>query len=181
MSDFSTYLREGRHIFSVCPDCSSIARLSELELERKGRYSPDWLDEIAGKLDRLGQRTFELQQKTKELQAQARLKAEQEILPRRLLQIAPAFARSGIDPRDVSALFDPVEFVVFRGMSSDDGVQEVQFYSVGPQTATSRSLETAVASQSYDWNLVRVSDDGSLTQSKKYASDPKARSLSEFQ
>lgn len=180
MSDFVTYLREGRHMFSACTHCGSIARLSELELERKGRYSPDWLDEISAKLDRLGQRTFELQQKAKDLQAQARSRAEKEILPKRLLQIAPALSRSGVDPRDVSALFDPVEFVVFRGMNSDDGVRDVQFLSVGPKTEASRRLEAVVASRAYDWNLIRVSDDGTLTQSKKYASDSRARSLAEF-
>ena len=44
MSDLLAFLEEGRHIFSVCPECRRIHRLSDLRLSLGGQYVPDWLD-----------------------------------------------------------------------------------------------------------------------------------------
>ena len=181
MGEFDVYLREYRHIFSVCPECSTIGRLSELELERKGRYLPDWLDQIETKIQTVGERKFGLESKAKELRDKARRKAEEELLPKRLEEIAPSFARRGINPRDVSPLFDPVEFVVFKGLSSGEGVQDVLFYSVGESTSRNHALEASIRSRSYSWNLLRVSGDGSLSQSRRYGANRSSRSLDEFQ
>jgi predicted Holliday junction resolvase-like endonuclease len=169
MGEVSTFIQENRHVFSVCPECDSISRLSDLEIARRGTYVPDWLDRIEQGLEKAGQTKFALEQRAKELTDKARRQAEAEILPKRLKEIAPSFARCGLDPRDVSALLDPVEFVVFDGMSGADGVRRVIFLAIGERSRAQTDLERAIESKSYDWNLLRVGDDGKLSQSKKTA------------
>lgn len=180
MGEFSTYLEQSRHIFSVCPDCDSVNRLTDLELARRGKYVPDWMDKIESGIDKAGQDKFALEQRAKELKEAARREAEAELLPRRLREIAPTFANTGFDPRDVSAILDPVQFVVFEGMNSVDGVRNIVLFSReggGPKFA---SLTETIRACAFDWNLVRVADDGSITQSKKFASSRQNARLNEF-
>jgi predicted Holliday junction resolvase-like endonuclease len=181
MGEFSTYIQESRHIFSVCPECESVARIPNLELSRKGKYLPDWLDKIEAGIQRTEQDKFDLGQKAKSLREAARNEVEAELLPRRLREIAPAFAKTGYDPRDVGAILDPVQFVVFEGMSSEDGVRKVVFFSMTTGGARLDSLGRAVKNRAYDWNLIRVADDGCITQSKKFASSRQNARLDEFQ
>lgn len=180
MGEFSTYLEQSRHIFSVCPKCDSVSRLTDLELARRGKYTPDWLDKIEAGIEKAGQDRFQLEQKAKALKDAARKEAEAELLPRRLREIAPTFANTGFDPRDVSAILDPVQFVIFEGMSSVDGVRSIVFFSKTGSGSRLESLRQSIRSHAYDWNLVRVADDGSISQSKKFASSKQTVRLDEF-
>lgn len=180
MGEFSTYLEQSRHIFSICPECDSVSRLTDLELARRGRYSPDWLDKIEAGIDKAGQDKFALDQRARALKDAARRAAEADLLPRRLREIAPAFAKSGFDPRDVSAILDPVQFVIFEGMSSEDGVRRIVFFSRAGTGPSFESLREAILGRAYDWNLVRVADDGSISQSKKFAASKQNASLEDF-
>lgn len=180
MGEFSTYLETSRHIFSVCPECDSVSRLTELELGRRGKYVADWLDRIESGIEKTGQDKFALEQRAKELRDAARKEAEAELLPRRLREIAPTFANSGFDPRDVSAILDPVQFVIFEGMNSADGVRNIVFFSRDGSGTRFASLRETIRGHAFDWNLVRVADDGAISQSKKFASSKRNARLSEF-
>lgn len=180
MGEFSTYLEQSRHIFSVCPECDSVHRLTDLELSRRGKYAPDWLDRIQVGIEKAGQDRFALEQKAKALREAARKETEAELLPRRLRVIAPDFANTGFNPRDVSAILDPVQFVIFEGMSSEDGVRNIVFFSRSWGGSRLDTLRRAIHSHAYDWNLVRVAEDGSISQSKKFVSSKQNARLDEF-
>ncbi len=162
MSDLSLFLRESRHIFSVCPECGSVNRLSDLQLARKGRYMPDWLDRLEAQLIRWENRESDLEQRQSELRQAAKRKAERRELPKLLRKVSPAFTRWKIDPRDVRAIFDPVEFVVFDGMNSDRGVNRVALVRMEPRDRIVRSVERTIARSDVGWQTIRLHEDGTV-------------------
>lgn len=163
MGDFLLLLRESRHIFSICPECGIVHRLSQLQLSSKGRYKADWLDEMERERNKLDERKERLEERARELRLRAKEQAERRELPRLLRRTAPMFVKHRIDPRDVRTLFDPVEFVIFEGMNSDDGIQGVTFIKIGGASAIDRSIERAVKGGKYGWNTLKVADDGRVT------------------
>lgn len=170
MSDLLLFLKESRHIFSVCPECVAVHRLSQLQLSAKGRYKPDWMDEIELEKGKLSERMEKLEERAREFRTQAKEHAERRELPRLLRRVAPVFVKQRIDPRDVRTLFDPVEFVIFEGMNSNDGVRGVTFVQIGGSSAIVRSIERAVRGGKYGWNTLKIADDGRVVGSSGVAS-----------
>jgi predicted Holliday junction resolvase-like endonuclease len=163
MSDFSTFVREGRHIFSVCPECGTVHRLSDLHLSRQGKYIPDWMDKIERGRDRLEQRRGSLEERAAELQRIAKERAERKILPQLLWRAAPMFYRLKIDPRDVRTIIHPLDFVVFSGMNSRDGVQEVTLVNLGSPDAISSAISKVIGGGNFSWRTILVEDDGTIS------------------
>lgn len=160
MTDMGAYLREGRHVFSICPECAEIHRLTDLQLSFKGRYTRDWLDDLQEELAQLGQRREDLEGRQRELKAAAKQKAERRILPQVLRKVVPTIHRWGIDPRDIRPLISPVEFVAFRGMNSEDGIREVTFLNLSGRNSLSESITESTTARRVAWATVRVRDDG---------------------
>ena len=162
MSDLQTYLTEGRHIFSVCPECGSVHRLSELALSRKGKYLPDWMDKIEGRRDALERRRGTLDERASDMQRVAKERAERRVLPQLLSRAAPMFYKLQIDPRDVRTIIHSLDFVVFRGMNSRDGVRAVDLVSLRQGNAFVPSIRKAVDANEFGWRTVRVGDKGTI-------------------
>jgi predicted Holliday junction resolvase-like endonuclease len=160
VSEYSTFFKEIRHIFSICPECGSVHRLSELELSRRGKYVPDWMDKIEKRRDALAQRHGSLDEKASGLQRAAREKATLEVLPGMLRRAAPIFFDLGIDPRDVRTISHPIDFVVFHGMGSSGGVQGVTLLSLTAQNALTKSIGVTIDGKNIGWRTIRVGDDG---------------------
>ncbi len=93
----------------------------------------------------------------------AKDKAERKELPRLLHRVAPGFTKWRTDPRDVRAVFDPVEFAVFNGMNSSSGVREISLVYIGRRHGSIRSLERSIQKKSFAWSTIRLQDDGSLS------------------
>ncbi len=163
MSDLLLFLRENRHIFSICPECGSINRLSDLQLAKRGRYRIDWMDKLETRLQSWETRESNLEERRHELRQAAKQRAEKRELPRLLRKVAPVFSRWKLDPRDVRAIFNPVEFVVFDGMNSERGVRRVTMLHLGPKSSLSRSIEGAIARCDLGWTTIRVHGDGTVS------------------
>lgn len=162
MNEVSFYLTEGRRVFSVCPRCGAVHRLSELALAKRGEHETDWLDELRGQRQGLEGTLAGLEEQRKGMVAEARRRAEVEELPQLLRRAAPAFDGTSIDPRDVRILFHPVEFAVFEGMNSGDGVRGVTLLHLGRGGALVEGIGAAVERGNVGWRTIRVDDDGNV-------------------
>ncbi len=160
MNEYSTFFKEGRHIFSICPECGSVHRLSDIELSRKGKYVADWMDKVERRRDALAQRRGGLEEKAAELQSAAKQMAEREVLPGLLRRAVPMFFDLGIDPRDVRTISHPIDFIVFQGMGSPEGVREVTLRSLSAGNPLVPSIRATVEAKNFGWGTIRVGDDG---------------------
>lgn len=166
MTDYLLLVKEQRHIFSVCPECGTVHRLSDLQLAKKGKYTPDWLDGFDKKRTGIENRMARLEEQASMLQKQAKLLAERTELPKALAKVAPLFTKEKVDPRHVRTIFDPVEFVVFNGMGTDDGVRSVTLLHVSARPNLVNSIEATVARKDYGWSTLKVNEDGTVEEKR---------------
>ena len=84
---------------------------------------------------------------------------------RRLRRIDPVFSAKDIDPQDVKAIFDPIEYIIFHGLSSDD-LELVELVSRNPenraQETLAKSIDDVVRKGHVDFETLRMRDDGSF-------------------
>jgi predicted Holliday junction resolvase-like endonuclease len=169
------FIKESRHIFSVCPICGVVHRLSDLQIARKGDYQPDWLDKIDKQQDKLVMVQTDLEEKKKELRLAALERGEATELPKLLQRVAPMFVKWKTNPRDVRTIFNPVEFVVFDGMNGD-GVRSVSLVHIGGRNSIIRDIERAIERKDCGWKTLQVADDGTVSEKQ---ARPKRSSISQ--
>lgn len=84
---------------------------------------------------------------------------------RHLRKIDRRFSGSGLDPQDVKVLFDPVEYVVFDGMTKGS-IKRIAFLAHSPVNRYDeellRSVDAAVTKGNVEFKTLRVLDDGKI-------------------
>jgi len=162
-----------QEVLAICPCCGEIFRLVEGKFifPQKHPKTCEYLGLIAleGKLsdeeDRLAsaEERFEekLQQQRQQLIQQGRRQAKT-----KLKKIDPTFSAKGIDPQDVKVIFDPVEYLIFHGLNSGDGVDFVEFVSRSPDSKTQetvvKSIDKTIRDGNVEFETLHMRDDGSF-------------------
>ena len=100
----------------ICPNCGHIFRLNEAKPYKLVPQRPTVLDQIDQQQARIDAAMDKLQQAELALRQAARQTGLANA-KRRLRRIDDVFSAAKIDPHDVKLLFDPVEYIVFDGMS----------------------------------------------------------------
>lgn len=160
------FYQEAKRIYGICPCCGELFRLSEATLftkEPPPRTEFDAVDEARRKLERAIEKFDEKEQALRD----KALAVGQKAARKRLKRIAGPFVRRKIDPQDVKVLFDPVEFVAFRGMC--DG--EVKAVSLIDRPAGNKdrervqeSVSRTVEKGNYEWKELRIDGEGRVAE-----------------
>ena len=87
-------------------------------------------------------------------------------LPSMLRKCVPAVSRLGYYPQDLKPMFDPIDFVVFDGMTLRDSVRRLVLLD-GPPCDKRReriqdSVRRVLKSGNYEWRTVRLGTDGKV-------------------
>jgi predicted Holliday junction resolvase-like endonuclease len=162
-----------QEVLAICPCCRRLFRLVEGKFifPQKRPKTCEYLELIAfeGKLshekDHLesAEERFEekLEEQREQLREQGRRKAK-----KKLKRIDPTFSAKDIDPQDVKAIFDPVEYLIFHGLNSEDGVDLVEFVSRSPdnktQEAIVKSIDRTIRDGHVEFETLHMKDDGSF-------------------
>lgn len=166
MTELFKEFQEFRKILCVCPCCGELVRVSDLKLRTKVPVARTWLDEydkksiaMDRKEERWDEREDEIRRKAVE---QGRKEAEKAVIK----AISPKLKAMKFDPFDVKAIFNPVDFVVFKGMTKKDNVSDILFLSKSVKNPDLNQLRNqvkkAILSKSYEWQVVRISEDGKI-------------------
>jgi predicted Holliday junction resolvase-like endonuclease len=82
-----------------------------------------------------------------------------------LKRVDPVFCGSGLDPQDVKVIFDPVEYVVFDGLSGER-LRRILLMGEPPaskkQEKVHRSLASAVRKGNMEFLTLRVTKEGTV-------------------
>jgi len=155
-----------QRIMVVCPKCGGIHRLSELRLSYRVKPKPTWLEELRLKEEKLEKAEERFEEKKDKLKEAARERGRRK-LPAMLSKCVPVISRLGYVHQDVKAMFDPVDFVVFDGMSIRAQVRRLVLLDGPPDNKrrerAQRSLQKVVKKGSYEWRTVRVDDEGRIS------------------
>src|SRR2546421_3453135 len=152
-------------LMTVCPSCGELFYVSEGHPYYEGQKPHSSLDKLRceeNRLEEAEERLDDLEVKLRERAARAGLRATKRLLRK----IDPVFSGSGYDPQDVKAMFDPVTYVVFHGMSQGD-VTEVQLLARPPQNGiieqVQSSIEPAVNRGNIEFRTLRVDGQGQVS------------------
>ncbi|MCC7137118.1 MAG: hypothetical protein IT460_01665 [Planctomycetes bacterium] len=158
--------QEMKRIHGFCPCCSGIFRLSDIQIFTKGAPPQTPFDRSAAERAKLDASIARFDEREDRVRESARALG-QAAARRRLRKIAGAFAARRVDPQDVKILFDPVDYVAFRGLNGN-GVSAVEFIDRPAATRqrekVQRSLASALRKGNVEWRLLRIGGDGVVAQ-----------------
>ena len=170
-------------ILCMCPNCSSLLRLSELHLRSKTPSPRTWLDEYnvqKGKVAELDDKVSEKESAQEAILSKKRDQATQRGRKKVVKTVLESLDVTSIEklkqynPFDVKPIIHPVDFVIFNGDYEakksnyrDKEIQDVVFLSKKSENSDllnlQESVNQCVKEKNYDFKLVRISDTGKIT------------------
>lgn len=173
MNHLAKTVNDIQEILGICPCCGEIFRLAEAKFvfPEAPPKACEYL-EIAELERRIANQELMLDEA--ESRFQEKLAAQKEALreigrreaKKRLRKIDPVFSGNKIDPQDVKVIFEPIEYVIFHGLSSIDGVRSLEFVSRKPDTKlkekTLKSIAAAVRTGNVEFETLHMQNDGSF-------------------
>ena len=164
-SEYVALINLQRQIFGLCPHCLNIFRLSDCHIYSTKKPGGDWLDRLEVEAEKLKKIEERIDQKESEIREKARKKGRR-LAGRLVRKIDPVFTPRRLNPDDAKVIFHPVDYVVFKGMSTDNGIRGIAFLDRQSPSKRhrqlQRSVENAVERGRYEWITLRVQEDGSI-------------------
>lgn len=162
-----------QEVLAICPCCGEIFRLVEgkFVFPKKQLMQCEYLELVSleKKVDLEDKRLSDAEDRfliklkglKKQLAERGRNQAKQ-----KLKKIDPVFSAKGIDPQDVKAIFDPVEYVIFHGLNSERGVDLVELVSRSPESKPQetivKAIDKTVRKGNVEFVTLQMKDDGSF-------------------
>lgn len=162
-SEIMAFFTVQRQIFGICPCCGELFRLSDADISVKNKFKSDWLDALERRADHLDTKEERLQERKSEMQEKAKAIGRRKAV-KFVKRIDPVFTPRKLDPDDAKVIFHPVDYMVFNGMSQRDIVNKIVFLDrIDVQDARlQKSIEKAIEKRNYEWQTLRVLDDGKV-------------------
>ena len=154
-----------RQIFGVCPKCNNFFRLSGCRMFLKKKPIPDWMDKIIQEYKKLENLQEKLDEKEEEVREKAREKGRRET-QRIIRKVDHVFCPHKLNPDDAKVIFHPIDYIVFNGMKGPGSIKNIvlldrQAKEIGHR-AIQRSIERVVERENYEWQTLRVQEDGKI-------------------
>jgi predicted Holliday junction resolvase-like endonuclease len=166
MTELFEQFQEFRKILCVCPCCGKLVRVSDLRLKAKDPAIRTWLDDYEKKVQELGRKEEQFEEIEEELREKAREKGRKKAEKIINNAISPSLKSLKFNPFDVKPIFNPVDFVVFKGMNKEDLVSDIillsKKYESSPLNLIRHQIDVAIQKKRYEWQVARIDDRGSI-------------------
>jgi predicted Holliday junction resolvase-like endonuclease len=162
MKNLHSVFDELNSILVICPSCGEINRVSETRPYLKGAKPHTRFDQLDAELRALDRTEERLDERLQELRDQARERGWRKAHGR-LKKLDPTFYGSGLEPQDVKVIFDPVEYVVFDGMTRNNLRQVLLMGEMPGNSAQERiqlSLQNTLKKGHVEFATLRITEDG---------------------
>ena len=164
MNLVSTF-QDFKRIYGFCPCCQERFRLTDIALFTSQSPPHNDFDNLDMEWNKVKHRRQRLENQRVRLQEKAceegRMAAQ-----KRLRSFQPFFSRQRLNVKDVRVLFDPVDYLAFRG-HSEGGCKELIFIDrepdSNPRESLHNSMRRAIDSGNLEWKTLRIADDGTIT------------------
>jgi predicted Holliday junction resolvase-like endonuclease len=166
MSSMVNLFQQARSVLCLCPCCGEIVRVSDLRLKYKGVTPLTWLDRYEQSVSKFQQKEADFQESESSIREKSREKGRKKARKSVMKLVRKALPGCDYHPQDIKALLHPVDYVVFCGMTEGKNVDKVVLLSTETGDKILKrirpSIEKAINSQEYSWNVARVLEDGSV-------------------
>lgn len=163
--DFYSSLRQ---IFTVCPCCDEIHRLSDCKLYQRTKPAADWKEKIDKEILRLEKMEESIKEKIEAAKIKAR-EAGRKSADKAVKKIDPVFYPLKLNPNDAKVIFHPIDFIIFQGMNNnkgDNSIKQIILLDKGNKSGENlliqRSIEKTIEAKKYEWLTLRVDNDGKI-------------------
>jgi predicted Holliday junction resolvase-like endonuclease len=162
-----------QEVLAICPCCGEIFRLVEGKFifPQKRPKTCEYLEITAleKRLNDQDNRLFSAEERFNdrlEIKRENLIEQGRQVAKKKLRKIDPTFSAKNIDPQDVKVIFNPVEYIIFHGLNSEEGVKLIEFISRSPDSKEQEIIVEAidkVIRQGYvDFETLHMKDDGSF-------------------
>lgn len=152
-------------IHCMCPKCESIMRVSDLKLRSKDKTQKTWLDDYNTEEKNLDSQEEKFAEEEQSIREKAVQQGRLQV-PRLVNKsLNKNFSKLKYNPYDVKAILHPIDFVAFNGMNKGqvENVTLLSSSNANPHLQSiHRAIAEAVKNKSYDWKVLRVSQDGEI-------------------
>jgi predicted Holliday junction resolvase-like endonuclease len=123
------------------------------------------MDKIDSENERINKAEEKLEEEKEEIREKAREKG------RKLAQLAvkkidPIFTPRKLNPDDAKVIFHPIDYIVFNGMKERESIKNIILLDRQEKgtdhRALQRSIEKVVEHENYEWQTLRVQEDGKI-------------------
>lgn len=113
-----------------CPCCGEVMRLSDANLFYLDDFTPKALDRYQQMLDAIKSRRKELNEQRKNIPIRSQVGAASVNIGFILERIAPSLKSFAFSHNDCRSLFDPIDYVIFDGLSRKGIVENIIFADI---------------------------------------------------
>ena len=168
MSRFLLWFKEMKQLYGFCPCCHELFRLSGADLFIKERAPRTPFDELAATRARLDKQIERFEERESEIRQDAKNRGHKKAA-RQLRKITPHLYDRAVNPKDIKVLFDPVEYLVFHGLTKERCtlIELVDHPAESPQRERAQcSIDAAIKAGNIEWQTFRVELDGRVSAEK---------------
>jgi predicted Holliday junction resolvase-like endonuclease len=159
--------QEMKRIYGFCPCCGELFRLSDADLFTRGEPPRTPFDDASDAEAKVA-RSIEKFEAKEEALREAAVALGQKQATKQLKKVAPFFTARKINPQDVKVLFDPVDYVAFKGMCGGK-IACVELIDHAPDTAArekaQNGIRKALEKGNVEWKLYRIDGAGTIESS----------------
>ena len=171
---FLNIFQQIKTVLCLCPNCSSLLRVSQLQHLRSTAAAPrTWLDDYDEQIKKLeikdasvSRKENNLHSKEKEMRQKSAERGRKMVVSTVLKSMDDYFSKKKYNPYDIKPIIHPVDFVIFNGDNADQ-VSEVVFLSKksnNPNLAVlQKSVGECIEKKNYDFKIVRIANEGKVT------------------
>ncbi len=158
---------ELRKILCICPCCGEIVRVSDLHLKVKKPTVKTWLDTYEAQIIVMSEKEGKFDEKEEKIRELAVKKGRDEAERIVSKVVLPIFRTLKLNPFDVKPVLNPVDFLVFNGMTDKEKIKDIIFLSktskIESLNLIRKQIKEVISKKSYVWQVGRIDDSGSLT------------------
>ena len=170
MSELGQTFQNFRQILCLCPSCKTLNHLSDIRIKSDKTPEKTWLDDYNDKISLQRDVQIKFDKEIKEIKAKFALEGREEANKIFQKAISPEIKKLNFDPHDIKPISNPVDFLVFKGMTEKSDV-EILFFSKKTKSKelieARKQVKKAIAKNEYHWNVARVTDEGQITLGEK--------------
>ena len=170
---FVDIFQQLKTILCLCPNCSSLLRVSQLHLHSTAPSPRTWLDDhddqmqkLQNKSDRVTTKEDKLYSQEKEMRKKSAERGRKMVVNTVLKSMDDYFSKKKYNPYDIKPIIHPVDFVIFNG-DHDKQINEVVFLSKKSNNpnlaALQKSIDECVEKKNYDFKTAKISNEGKVT------------------
>jgi Predicted secreted endonuclease distantly related to archaeal Holliday junction resolvase len=148
--------------YAECPCCEEPILLKKANLFYLDDFNSEALELYKQQKDELRDREKELEDRRKSISQKSEIGAKSVNIGFILERLAPTMRDFRFDRNDCRSLFDPIDYVIFEGLSKRGTVSKVLFTDIKTGGARLKSIQKEIKSlverKKVDWDTYRVED-----------------------